>query len=177
MRLFTALPLPNGVLQSLIKLREPVRGIKWQKPGQMHLTLCFLGDTSRDLLPRLKAKLNSVEAKPFSIQVDHMDVFPDRQSPRILWAGIQKSKPLMDLQRTIERKCTNIGFKAERRPFKPHITLGRVKKASRNKVISILESEKPESLFLQTRVTQFNLYRSELKSEGAVHQVVEEYLF
>jgi 2'-5' RNA ligase len=176
MRLFIAIPLPKTILQSLIKLQEPVQGIKRQKPGQMHLTLRFLGETPTKELPELKAELSLIQMKPFTLQIEGMGVFPDERSPRVVWGGVRKSAELMELQRKVETSCRRSGFDAENRPFKPHITFGRVKKASRKQVKSLVESEQAKSLSGQMHVERFNLYRSKLNKNGAVHSVVESYL-
>jgi 2'-5' RNA ligase len=176
MRLFIAIPLPKTILQFLIKLQEPIRGIKWQKTCQMHLTLRFLGETSPKELPELIAGLQSIQRAPFSLQIEGVGVFPGERSPRVIWAGVRKSQQLLELQQRVETSCQKAGFDAERRPFKPHITFGRVKKASRKRIKYLIESDQARSLSQQTHVERFNLYRSELNKNGAVHSVVESYL-
>lgn len=82
----------------------------------------------------------------------------------------------MNLQQKIETCCQRAGFKAEKRSYKPHITFGRVKGAAAKQVKEFIESKKARSLFLQTEVDHFNLYRSELNKTGAIHHVIDEYL-
>src|SRR5699024_1758076 len=110
MRLFIALPLPGDIIQTLIKFREPIRGIKWQKPEQIHLTLRFLGNTSQKQFSILKNKLDVIEMKPFSIRINHLGVFPNKRSSSVIWAGVEKSKPLADLQKLIEGQCRAADF-------------------------------------------------------------------
>jgi 2'-5' RNA ligase len=177
MRLFIAIPLPETILNSIIKLQEPIRGIKWQKKvEQMHLTLRFLGETPQTELAGLQIELNTILMNRFTIQIEGVGVFPHQRSPRVIWAGIRKSKPLMELQQKVETRCRRSGFKPEKRSFKPHITFGRVKKASAKQVQTFIEGKKVNLLSRQFNVTHFNLYRSDLNRSGAVHSLIERYL-
>jgi 2'-5' RNA ligase len=175
MRLFIAVPLSEEVLESILELREPIRGIKWQKPSQMHLTLRFLGEAKQERFAEIKETLESIQLEKFTIGIKGVGVFPDKRSPRVIWAGIKKSEELLELQEKVEKCSRNAGFQPEKRPYKPHITFGRVKNATKRQVRSFIESDRAKALSTKMDVPCFNLYRSELRDDGARHSVMQEY--
>jgi 2'-5' RNA ligase len=175
MRLFIAVPLSEEVLESILDLREPIRGTKWQKPSQMHLTLRFLGEAKQERFEEIKETLKSIHLEKFTIDIKDVGVFPDKRSPRVLWAGVRKSEELLKLQKKVEKCCQQAGFKPEKRSYKPHITFGRVKKASKKQMEEFIESDRVKTLSTEMDVPCFNLYRSELRDSGARHSVIQEY--
>ncbi|HYW35366.1 MAG TPA: RNA 2',3'-cyclic phosphodiesterase [Balneolaceae bacterium] len=175
MRLFIAIPLPDHVKNVMIGLQESIDGIKWQSPDQMHLTLKFLGETPRDELSTIYAQLENISQQEFILNVKGVGVFPNLRAPRVIWAGVKKSDPLAKLYRSVEKQCQNAGFEPEKRSFKPHITLGRVKGAPAHRVKRFVQKEQAAALTAQMTVDRFNLYRSKLTHAGAVHTVVKEF--
>jgi 2'-5' RNA ligase len=174
MRLFIAIPLTENTKISIINFQRPVEGIRWQRRGQLHLTLRFLGETSSNRLPDLRNQLDNIEQEPFLLNIKGAGVFPNLRSPRVIWAGVKKSELLGDLHEAIEEQCRAVGFDADKRSFKPHITLGRVKQASANVVKEVLE-EGQADISSSERVDCFNLYQSDTRPEGAVHSIIETY--
>jgi 2'-5' RNA ligase len=174
MRLFIAIPLSENLKSKMTRIQKPVEGIKWQGRDQLHLTLRFLGEASPDRLSVLRNQLGNIEQAPFRLNINGTGVFPNMRSPRIIWAGVKKSEPLDDLHEAVEKQCCSVGFDAEKRSFKPHITFGRVKSASVKVVKELLESGQPE-VSLSEIANCFNLYRSETHPEGAAHSIIETY--
>jgi 2'-5' RNA ligase len=96
----------------------------------------------------------------------------------VIWLGISKQLDLLtELQKTLDEKLQTIGFPKEKRPFKGHLTMGRVKSKidpkklhDQLKKFTQFESEH----FFADRII---LYKSELKPEGAVYtKLTEAYL-
>jgi len=176
MRLFIATPLTARVKEILAECNGRIRGIKWQTEAQMHLTLRFLGETSDERLADLKPRLEKIQQSAFSLHIKGSGIFPNMRSPRILWAGVEKTEPLRKLQKKVEKQCRAVGFEAEKRSFHPHITLGRVNEtASARQVRAFIEGTKMNQLDLSMPVSAFCLYRSKLRKECAVHTVLETY--
>lgn len=168
MRLFIAIPIAKQVRQQLADLQQPVEGIRWQKKEQMHLTLKFLGDTPGEQFRKLLPQLESVETDAFSITLQGFGYFPRGKHPRVLWAGVEPSEPLLELQKEIEQACSEVGFEPEQRSFTPHITLGRIKGGSKSDVMSFINQHKQFKV-TDVPVTKYVLYESKLQSEGASH--------
>jgi 2'-5' RNA ligase len=174
MRLFIALPIPESVKQQIAELHQPIEGVRWQKQSQIHLTLKFLGNTDEEHARELQRNLDEIEQQAFQLDINGFGYFPEGKQPKVLWSGITPNTLLVDLRNTIEDVCTSLGFEVESRPFKPHITLGRVKEASKREIMSFINQHKHFRI-PEIPVTEFVLYESELHSDGAVHSRVNTY--
>lgn len=169
MRLFIAIPLPSGVKEQLRELTELINGIRWQDYKQLHITLKFLGKTETGQADNLITGLNSVRQTSFSFTIKGLGYFPQEKHPRILWAGVENETPIINLQQSVEDKCVKEGFDAESRPYKPHITLGKVKGASKSDVMAFINQHK-QLRIPEIPVEEFVLYESILSSDGATHK-------
>jgi 2'-5' RNA ligase len=135
MRAFLALDPPPEVLQRIVGLQGALKktiphGVRWVNPDGIHLTLKFLGnifpshrESIQALLPDLVATLPS-----FTLSAGRIGVFPGLSKPRVIWVGIGgETRGLFALQKDIEEALESLGFPKEDRPFRAHLTLGRVK--------------------------------------------------
>ncbi|WP_138430589.1 RNA 2',3'-cyclic phosphodiesterase [Fodinibius saliphilus] len=168
MRLFIAIPIPNSAKKKLAELQNAMEGVRWQSQNQLHLTLKFLGETEVEKAEKLQKRLSKIQHPVFSLVIKGMGFFSQGRKPRVLWAGIVKNKRLAELHNKIEQLCAAMGFKTEVRPFKPHITMARLKGCSKQKVTSFINEYKQFQL-PRVRVSEFVLYESKLSSEGATH--------
>lgn len=168
MRLFIAIDVPDPVVQSLQKLQDPGMGIRWTTPDTIHLTLRFIGDVEADARDKLISNLAGVQADFFHMTIKGIGYFPPRKHPRVVWVGIEENDTLMELQKEIETACRDAGLEPDERPFTPHITIGRVKDASKNEVLSLINRHK-QLRIEEIPVEEFKLYESILYPDGAVH--------
>lgn len=168
-RLFIALDVPAAVRDALIALRtEALDGARWTKPEQLHCTLRFLGDTPEEQVPTIEAALARIDAPPsLSLEISGLTAFPSRRRPRVLVARVTPTNDLMDLQRQIEDAVQELGFEPEDRPFRPHVTVARLKRADARAVHRWLRAHSVEAAF---EADAFHLYASVLKPSGAVHE-------
>lgn len=126
-RLFVAIDLPKPVGWRLAQLLEqPPPGVRPVRPGQLHLTLHFLGDVADATHAILPEALARVAFEPFTLGVHGAGVFPPRGRPTVLWAGIADSMPLVTLHAAIGAALAACGIEPERRPYVPHVTLARL---------------------------------------------------
>lgn len=168
MRLFIAVPLPDKVKDALLEIREPIEGVRWQNPEQMHLTLKFLGDTPRQEISGIEQELKQLAAEPFSMDISGVGQFPKSGPPRVVWAGVSDNELLLQLQAEVEKRCSKLGFPPEDREYHPHITLARVKN-NRNSAIEELIHRHSDFSLNDIPVDRLVLYESQLQPEGAVH--------
>ena len=179
-RAFIAIDLPPEVLQCLDdvsqQLREKLIGapIRWVPVENIHLTLKFLGDVSESNIDMLTDFLQSIvsNGKQFEISVGGLGAYPKPHRPRVIWVGVEAPPDLMITQRSVESEISRLGYARERRPFNPHLTLGRVSRHSTNQdVRNIADVIKTHNVgYLGSdRVTAFHIYRSDLKPSGAVY--------
>ncbi|MGE0493618.1 MAG: RNA 2',3'-cyclic phosphodiesterase [Vulcanimicrobiota bacterium] len=172
MRLFIAVKLPTDAAQSVSelveRLRPQVRGVKWVDPGLMHFTLKFLGETEPSRLGQIQAALAQVQAAPFEVQLEAAGAFPNQGRPRVLWVGVSDgAQPMSLLAEQIEQV---LGRPREERPFKPHLTIGRIKRPTRQPDLQL-----PQARLARFRVESFELIRSQLTPAGPKYHVLSSF--
>lgn len=181
MRLFIGLRLSetsrDEVIRYINSAREESQGFKWSHPEQLHFTLKFLGEVETEKIAGLIKALETAAMgkKPFELRLGETGSFPERGIPRILWIGLSSAqKDLEMLAENVEVVCTNLGFPAEKRPFKPHLTIARAKDGQGDllKVPNIRATWQSITL-----VSGFSLIESRLRPQGPVYQVVKEFWF
>ena len=134
-RAFIALHISEQARQTLDRtIRELAdttgRQVRWADPKGIHLTLKFLGNIPSNRAGEL---LEAVEEScrdhsPFSLVLSGLGMFPNRERPRVLWAGVGGGlDALASLQDVVETAMTGAGFQREPRPFRAHLTIGRVR--------------------------------------------------
>lgn len=114
----------------LIRFKVRAPQVKWSQPDNLHLTLRFLGDVKENDLEELFQALRPAvsDMQPFALEVRGVGSFPNWRHPRVIWAGCgEGSDDAVLLAGRVEEACADLGYERERRPFRPHFTLGRVK--------------------------------------------------
>ncbi len=133
-RTFIAIDLPVPVRAALEgfskELRRADAPVSWARIESIHLTLKFLGNISEEQVEPVRAELDRIAAttSPFRIQPAGCGAFPTLKTMRVVWVGLRGDlAPLARLQKEVEEAMACLGFKPEDRPFRPHLTVGRVK--------------------------------------------------
>jgi RNA 2',3'-cyclic 3'-phosphodiesterase len=170
-RLFIALSLPSAVRDVLAELAEPLPGVVWTRPEQLHITLRFLGDVPEDRVETMMARLAGVQVAPFILPVEGVGAFPPNRPPRILWIGIGSGHPrLFQLRQRLDDALLASGLQLDVRTFHPHVTLARVTEDAAAASTHWLHTHR-SSAAPPLRVESFDLYRSDLRPSGAVHSL------
>jgi 2'-5' RNA ligase len=133
-RTFTAVevwPEIRDRAKSLInRFKDTPAKITWVKPEHMHLTMNFLGDVPMNDIPAVCTAVEEAVRPfaPFDVEMAKIGVFPNYDNPRTIWLGVgDGSERLITLHTALADRLANLGFKAEARRFRPHLTLGRVR--------------------------------------------------
>jgi 2'-5' RNA ligase len=179
------LALPPEVKEEVAILQRRLKrflqgDIRWVNPHGMHLTLKFFGGISGRQITVISEVVRGIAARaaPIDLQVSAVGAFPGVKRPRVIWLGIQGNvESLVRLQRDIDEKLLGCGFEAEERPFRPHLTLGRIKTpgtAPKLDAIVALGDEFPAACFTARELT---LLKSELTPQGAVHTALASFPF
>lgn len=173
MRTFVAVPLSgetrSGIERTVAALRPRTRGIRWVPPGNLHLTLRFLGEVDEVRIPDLSRAIDLATAgiPPFTIRTCGVGAFPGMGSPRVLWVGLEGDlESLLKLQRRVEEELVGLGLPGEDKPFSPHLTVGRALRGTRAWVKGPLQGLDPPQ---EMRVHGVHLMKSVLSPEGAVY--------
>ncbi len=125
LRLFVGIGFPPELKLRLSLLCSGIGGAKWVDPGNLHLTLRFIGEIGEDQAADADDALQKVRARPFDLQLAGTGVFGDR--PRALWVGVERSPELVALRDRIEQALIRAGLPPEPRKFSPHVTLARLR--------------------------------------------------
>ncbi len=169
-----AVEIPDGIRRALGSLEEELRSsgadVKWVRPESVHLTLKFLGEIDPGRVAEIRTELECVVGShdPFSVRVRGMGCFPRMNQPRVVWVGlIGDEGRLLRLQGDVETVLERLGFPKEERPFRAHLTLGRVRTTKgKDRLVALVQSRLDADLgeFAVGAVIQF---RSELHPSGA----------
>lgn len=176
MRVFIAFELPSAVKAAAVAVQQALMkseaNVGWVRAEGMHLTLKFLGEVSESQLSGIEKALESAVPGTGSIKVAvrGLGVFPNPKNPRVVWLGLEpEDDRLSRLQERIDRAVAPLGFPPEKRGFRPHLTLGRVK--SSRGLDGLMKNMAVHHHILAGECTleELHLMQSELKSAGAVY--------
>jgi 2'-5' RNA ligase len=173
LRAFIAIELDDEIRSELGRVRDRAavrdRSVRWVAPASIHLTLKFLGEIDLVAVPNVTEAMARAarDIPPFSFAVRGFGCFPSVRNPRIFWAGVEAvGKGLQDLAANLEVEMAGLGFRREKRVFKPHLTLARIKGPIGRFPLENLERVGDIG---EQDVAEIILFQSELKPTGAVY--------
>jgi 2'-5' RNA ligase len=157
-------------------LREALTGWRWVRPESLHLTLRFLGEVAPDLDRRARAVWAEIVAgaPPVELRLGTLGRFPPRGMPCVLWLGVEEIGAggiLSGLAARLEAAARELGWSAQQRPFRSHMTLARARRGVRPDEPPVTGTV-PESRGWIRRVA---LVRSHLDPGGARYTELESY--
>lgn len=176
LRAFIAIEMPLLVAEAVRKIQAELKHdglyLRWVRPENVHLTLRFLGDISISNVPAIQEamKRSALHREPFFLRISGLGVFPGLKHPKVMWLGLKgQTDQLEALYRNLSTCLAEQGIPLEQRPFKGHLTIGRVKGA--------LDSEALKAALLRRASFQtddfpaesIRLFKSDLRPQGAVY--------
>ncbi len=176
-RTFLALEIPDDVKEKIFNLIngfDETRFFKWELKHKIHLTLKFIGDIENNLIPTLTDKLNFLNN--LSIQtlvLKNFGMFYQKTEPKIFWAGLNVSDELKNAVNLIEECLYEFGIEKEKRNFKPHLTLLRIKNNTKTDFLSKLKDLNFEPIVFESDKIVF--YKSELLPSGSVYKSLHKF--
>ena len=167
-RLFVAIDLPEEMKKEIAGISGNLPGARWVPGALLHLTLRFIGDVDESTLQAVKTALAMARCLPFTLRLKGVGHFPPGKQPRVLWVGVEESRPLLVLQKGVEAALIAAGIAPDERRFSPHITIARLKETPLPPVAAF---EERYGNFLAGPFPggTFHLYSSTLTREGAIH--------
>jgi 2'-5' RNA ligase len=150
------------------------------RPEALHLSLRFYGNQPVNSVPGLceRLRIAASDSRPFELKTAGAGMFANADRPRVIWLGVHdRSGTLVKLAADIERESRAYGIEPETRPFRPHITLARVRP---EEIDTIRDVERHFTGFerlasLAFDVDHISLIRSDLRREGPKYTVVETF--
>lgn len=178
-RAFIAVDIPEALRHELARLQQRIAsrlpgGIRWVAPGNIHMTLKFLGSIPAAQVAAVSQALATVRAGACGLAVGGLGAFPSPRGAKVLWVGVDGGGELAGLHEQVEAALARIGISRESRPFAPHLTLGRVRDHRIRRDLAPLIGELSRDRLGNHRVAAVRLYRSELSPSGPHYTVLTE---
>ena len=183
-RLFIAVEPCLDVVDKLLLLQkdlDPIiasrkANVRWITPENIHLTMKFIGEVEEFLIPSIGDALSEIALKHQQFQMNTVGIgaFPKGGQPRIIYAGVNIGvKNLMVLNEDLDTRLSALGIAPEQRPFKAHLTIGRIK--TRKPTIDLTDVLKAleNIVFGHTRISELVLFKSTLTPKGAIYRVLK----
>ncbi len=173
MRHFIAINFPDAMRLRLWNEAAPLRDagypVKWVAPDNIHLTVKFLGEVDESRAGAIEDGLRHAvgDTKTFAVPVGQFGAFPSVKRPRVLWVGCETPPVLELLADAVEREMSQLGFETEGRAFRPHVTIGRVRREARPAELKGLEKDLERlEFFEEPQIASVDLMRSHLGPKG-----------
>lgn len=174
-RLFVGIPFSEEVTARLQRACSGLPGARWVDPASLHLTLRFIGEVDGALAEDIHEALCRVTVPCFDLRIAGVGCFESRKKVRTLWAGVQRQELLVRLRDKVDVAINRAGAPAERRKFKPHITLAKFKNGVSDRIGHYLERNNGLTID-PVAVTHFTLFRSHLGGEAAYYEHLADYV-
>jgi RNA 2',3'-cyclic 3'-phosphodiesterase len=180
-RCFIAIEISGEVRENAARLQSKLRranaDVSFPDPQKMHLTIVFLGDTLTGKVELLKKALDAavVEIPQFNLNFKGLGFFGPPRHPRVLWAGVVS--PFTELSKLNEKLLANVtelGFSTEKRAFRPHLTMGRIRSGRGLAGLTTVVDSLKDTVLGCSRVERVLLMRSHLDQPKASYESLHE---
>ncbi len=184
MRTFISIDLDKEkTKQNLIEVQKKITDtdsgeINLVKPDNFHITMKFLGDVEEPRINEVKQILEKYDEYPKkTLKVNEIGVFPHYGYIKVIWAGLEDDPDLSDVKNSLESDLSDLGFERDDKEFKPHITIGRVKKVwDKDSLVGLLKTLKNDESG-KMKIDALKLKKSTLTSDGPIYKTLKEVKF
>ncbi|WP_339914422.1 RNA 2',3'-cyclic phosphodiesterase [uncultured Brevundimonas sp.] len=175
-RLFTALPIPFDVAETLARRQTGLPGARWRPFEALHVTLAFYGAVDERRADDLVAELGrAATGGPFEIALAGVGTFGDTHRSQTLWAGVEPNERLAVLAGRCRAAAERAGIVMEKRVYRPHVTLAYLKPhADPDRVAAWMAGHN----LLHSppiRIDRFGLWSSVLSDSGSHYNLEQEF--
>jgi len=174
-RLFIAIELLTHVREGLAAwqdlLRRSIRQrVSWTPPQNLHVTLKFIGEMEESNVQSIANALFGVSLNaPIPVSIEGLIRLPPHGRTRVIGARmVDATGALVELHKKIEAALEPLGIEREARPYRPHVTLGRVRPPASIRI----ENVKLPEVGFHFDVHEFLLMRSTLSPDGSKYDVI-----
>jgi 2'-5' RNA ligase len=173
-RLFAALAIPPEIGEGLVRRQQGLPGARWRPTEAFHITLRFFGEVSERVADDLDAELAAISGEALTVTLEGVGSFQDGDDIHAIWAGVAEDPALRRLAARCERAARRAGIAADKRPWRPHVTLAYLNHPEPARVAAWIQSQ---GLLKSPpfRATSLSLYSSWLGSKGSGYRVERVY--
>lgn len=167
----------RAILARAIRRLDVGSGVKWVDPDLLHLTVHFLGYVRiQDVKPVCDAAKEALaEIDPFDLTLGGVGAFPDLERPRVIWIGVREGiESLVAIQEALDEPLAALGYPSDRSRFKPHVTIGRVKREGPDDSLRQSLEEMSQLDGGVTGVDSVVVYHSEPERRGPLYTPLAE---
>ena len=177
-RLFVALKIHDVVKSEIFNhcyvASENPSNYRWEAREKVHLTLKFIGEVKEEFLPNIIDELEFVKNySAFDCIVSRFGFFFRDNEPKILWCNLETDDSIISLVDEINNRLRKFDIEIERRKFKEHLTLLRIKDKVSEKFIKRLKEYKFDPI--EFNANQIALIQSVLKQSGSEYKILKIY--
>ncbi|HLN24247.1 MAG TPA: RNA 2',3'-cyclic phosphodiesterase [Patescibacteria group bacterium] len=172
-RLFVGLELPADLRDHLSGLASGLPNARWTSPGNLHITLRFIGDIDEAQAELVHDSLSLLRDTAFDLVVRGCGAFASGHRTHTLWAGVEPVPPLLHLQSKVESAVVRTGLEPEGRRYRPHVTLARLRNTPTGRLQNFIAGN--NLLRAEIRVERFVLFSSRLGQGEPVYTVLADY--
>ena len=175
-RLFTALPIPEDVAETLARRQSGLPGARWRTAEQLHVTLAFYGGIDAPPAADPAAELGQAPAHgPYKIVLSGVGAFGDGHRTHAIWAGVEANERLAVLAGRCRAAAERAGVAMERREYRPHVTLAYLKPQTNPDRVGAWIAGHNLLRSPPIRIDRFGLYSSRLSHDGSQYQLERDY--
>jgi len=182
-RAFVALDLEPMSLRRVVRVADRLRmgsgapSATWVPPPKMHVTLRFMAALPLDAVAPLSKALRALSEgkpapKPSTMRLAAFPSIEDAETVVVELCDVGGA--VGKLAEKVGKLVSVYSVPVERRPFRPHVTLARLKRAYDSR--RWLRQELVEGAG-ECRASTLTLYRSELAEEGATYVPLARFEF
>jgi len=181
MRAFVALEIPDpAVLDRIVSVQKEIfatgADVKLVERENLHYTVKFLGEISQAQAAEASSRLNGLKLNSVEIDVQGIGVFPSSSRPRIIWVGAaeEDAAKVSALAGEVIKSLQGLG-ESDSRPFRPHLTIARVRSARNVRELSAAVARSGNMVFGRVKLAALKLKSSVLTPKGPVYSDVGVY--
>ncbi|MHA1713630.1 MAG: RNA 2',3'-cyclic phosphodiesterase [Candidatus Ranarchaeia archaeon] len=187
LRVFISIDLPEILQQRVVSVQEQLTatGIKTKlvEPKNIHFTLKFIGDTPESKIASIRSALGKIDFSAYDLPVKGVGCFPSSRRPRIVWLGVGDETSVLKTQllvNDINSILATLGIPKDPRPFRPHVTIARVRRPIRpaNPEHARFQKFLKKNIAFDCgvmRVTEFCLKKSTLTPQGPIYSTLSKF--
>jgi 2'-5' RNA ligase len=153
-------------------MRMAAPDLSWVGADRIHLTLKFLGEQPDDRLDEIQGALAAVAARhrELLMSVGGVGAFPNFRGAKVVWIGVNPNPRLELLHHDVELACARLGFPLDGRPFRPHMTLARIKNSlPEDRLREVSRAAKAMKYRSDFIARSIDLMRSDLTAAGPAY--------
>lgn len=172
-RVFIGIPVDNPAQRQINRLLKPIKSsitnVRWVPEHNRHLTLAFLGNRPASVIENLTRKMDQAYQREsiFNTGSSSLSRFAG-SSGHIIALVFKVDEGLAHLFQVTQEFLMENGFDYNRTQFRPHITLGRIRKTSR------LKTNLNQQTDISLQVGKITFYQSTLTQAGSIYLALKE---